>query len=1283
VLHFSRRLIWYAFSRISVALILLTAIYASLGQYYAPLAGSYRQQVLDFINRYSVVKVDAESLQVSWRRLSPVLELTNATLRRDSDPIDFLAVTELNASINVLASIRDRGIRLDHLYLKGIDLDVYENQRSLASDENDIPWKQIWLEFLDTLEYADMISVEESLVTTALGEVALSFDLGRNENFRRMTGDLLLNDAPLSFVIETGGSLANASDLRVKGYFTAADINFDQLQLDKVLLDNPLPNGFSASTEVWLDWHPTRGLNASGSFSAPNLDLTKLVPDVGDLQDLHTEFLLTYLNESQWDLSLTNTSFNFYERFAQEALRFKMQRDNNHSVLRIMSPLVDLTQIHGVLKGIPAFKDKQAMTLLNALRPRGLIHAVDLSIPVDEPTASSLHGRLDKVSIDSYGNLPSADNVSAVVKGTMAKGRISALSEGFVLRLPAVYRDELRHDSMSGNFDWTYSQQQGFELSSSLFHVQGDDGDINGYLGLSFPPKGNSDSYPSMDLLLGVSHGNVNSVGKYLPYKMSDKLQAWLKSALQAGQVESAAILYRGSIQKGADSLDRTVQLGFVSKDSALQFSPEWPVLEQGDIIVEVDDTEVEVLVKQAKIQGIDVYNASANAGAREGFASWLQVSSDLSTASQNIIDLLLNSPLKNNLEAALQSWQATGQSVGHLDLGLPLSGEKDLLSAMTIGVNVAINNNSLVNQRANLQFDNVRGEIFYTHTQGLFAPKLEATLWQQPVVGNVNSELLQGRWIPHASFNGRVQPQKLGEWMNTDIFEFVSGESAFSASLRASENGALLSFSSDLQGIVSDLPLPLGKAQTDVWSLTGKLTLVEGEQSLTIDLADRFNVEAQLSDYQFVGAQIGIGKVSEPLPALPGVYLTGTIEALDVQPWLPVVNRYVELHEVRKPSRPLPMGFRNLYVESLHVMGYQLNAIELFGDSVLDFWHVFIDDELLRGTLALYGDGRKPRIAMEFIDLAGFAESEESLSSWKNSDFWQQLDPSTIPALDFSVENLRRSDELLGAWSFEVQSASNLLQLINLNVSNKDFTIAGNNSPGASFSWQKIEQVQYTSFEGSVILGDLAEVMQGFGNTPILTSKKASFNMDLEYPGSPVDFALQNLQGEIQLKFKDGTFLNAPDSAKGALNMTGLFDFGALVRRLQLDFSDLNNKGVTYENVEGVLTFSNGQMLIVDTIEIEGPSSEFSIAGRADLLNKEIDASLVAVLPLTGNISLITAATASLPAALGVYVVSKLFKPQLDKLSSVVYHITGPWNDPEVKFNKLFDVGRLPSAQK
>jgi len=53
----------------------------------------------------------------------------------------------------------------------------------------------------------------------------------------------------------------------------------------------------------------------------------------------------------------------------------------------------------------------------------------------------------------------------------------------------------------------------------------------------------------------------------------------------------------------------------------------------------------------------------------------------------------------------------------------------------------------------------------------------------------------------------------------------------------------------------------------------------------------------------------------------------------------------------------------------------------------------------------------------------------------------------------------------------------------------------------------------------------------------------------------------------------------------------------------------------------------------------------------------------------------------AGLPAAAAVYVVSKLFTRQLDRFSSAVYHVEGPWNEPEVNFQRIFDdSAKLPA---
>jgi len=54
-------------------------------------------------------------------------------------------------------------------------------------------------------------------------------------------------------------------------------------------------------------------------------------------------------------------------------------------------------------------------------------------------------------------------------------------------------------------------------------------------------------------------------------------------------------------------------------------------------------------------------------------------------------------------------------------------------------------------------------------------------------------------------------------------------------------------------------------------------------------------------------------------------------------------------------------------------------------------------------------------------------------------------------------------------------------------------------------------------------------------------------------------------------------------------------------------------------------------------------------------------------------NLPWVAAVVGGLPAAAGVYITSKLFKKQVDKLSSISYSIEGPWGDPEIEVQKIF----------
>src|SRR5690606_14012152 len=60
--------------------------------------------------------------------------------------------------------------------------------------------------------------------------------------------------------------------------------------------------------------------------------------------------------------------------------------------------------------------------------------------------------------------------------------------------------------------------------------------------------------------------------------------------------------------------------------------------------------------------------------------------------------------------------------------------------------------------------------------------------------------------------------------------------------------------------------------------------------------------------------------------------------------------------------------------------------------------------------------------------------------------------------------------------------------------------------------------------------------------------------------------------------------------------------------------------------------------------------------------------------LPVAGNLTFLAAFATGLPAAAGIYLVSKIFRKQVDQATSVSYSIKGSWDEPRMKFYRLFE---------
>jgi uncharacterized protein YhdP len=214
------------------------------------------------------------------------------------------------------------------------------------------------------------------------------------------------------------------------------------------------------------------------------------------------------------------------------------------------------------------------------------------------------------------------------------------------------------------------------------------------------------------------------------------------------------------------------------------------------------------------------------------------------------------------------------------------------------------------------------------------------------------------------------------------------------------------------------------------------------------------------------------------------------------------------------------------------------------------------------------------------------------------------------------------------------------------------------------------------TRVAGRLSGDDAVSALERWGYAPTVEAERFAFDLDLSWPG-PLDRPDPvTLAGTVDLEVERGRFVQI-ESGTGPLRVAGLFNFAALARRLRLDFTDLYRKGIAFEQIRGTLGFDDGVLETREPVRIEGPSSSFELSSELDLASMELDGELIVTLPVSSNLpwyAAYAALVANPLAGAGVFVAERLFRDQIERVSSARYRISGPVDQPEVTFDTIFE---------
>jgi len=191
----------------------------------------------------------------------------------------------------------------------------------------------------------------------------------------------------------------------------------------------------------------------------------------------------------------------------------------------------------------------------------------------------------------------------------------------------------------------------------------------------------------------------------------------------------------------------------------------------------------------------------------------------------------------------------------------------------------------------------------------------------------------------------------------------------------------------------------------------------------------------------------------------------------------------------------------------------------------------------------------------------------------------------------------------------------------------------------------------------------DVGATLSNLGPQPLVEAERLEVTASVNWPGGPSPRWQQAISGDLSLHIDQGSMINLEP---GAGRMWGLLSFSALPRRLALDFRDVFNRGLVFDEVAGDFLLVDGNAY-TDNLLLTGPVADIGVVGRTGLRNEDYQQQAVVtaepgkVLPTMGFL-----ASPGVGAALLLF--TQLFKEPLKGIGRASYCVSGGWDSPEVE---------------
>ena len=1293
----SRRLLRWAVNLVwtlALLVLVLVALYIGLGRQVMGNVHHFQNQIEQHLEVLLGQPVSIGRVEGDWRGSDPILRVND--LRLDGGGGDGASLGELRIRLDSLAS-------LQRLRLVFADLSVSDADLTLVQGEDgrlglrglwvpDEPYPQLppltpdapsealstridrWIKSLGEL-LSDPVVLGQQLKVSLetpdgtvrdfeVPRVELGFEDGmfRADGRLNRAGD---GERVALFVLEgrhvfSGGFTGRAFiDVSSHRLFDPLIERYDWQQLSAVSAE--------ASARGWADFEQGRPVRALAELDAPHLQLAASGAEFDPIEDLSLS-MGWRSTDTGWEVALSDLAYRWAGTVSEPASAL-LRRDGE--ILRLQADHLDAGPL-GRLMLATGILPPRAHEELENFSPQGRVGNLDMRIA--DAADWSLAAELENLNVEAHEGVPEVQGLDGFISVGPEQGRLLLEPGPMKLGFPELFTGPWRFDRFAGAIRWQ-RQPQGIRVSSDNLDARyGEQARFSGGFGLRLRP----DDEDMLSLRIGVEQGRADMLADFVPrHVVPAGLYEFLSEQVGPGQVDRGWYYGSGAIGEEVAHPSFTSSMFYEFSDTTLEYHEDWPELTSASGTARVQNANAVIDLESAEAGGLALSPSDVRLGPSP---DGLRV--DINTGARSTTEL--PGPVwreQSPLGGLLGDWIHDVQLLGDADIGLHLSlfpdtpeREPDLEFSLDMA-DARFHYSPL-----GLDWDRIDGRIAFDSRKGFEDTELSARFLGEPIV--IEVEESADRPVRFTQ-QGRLLWSEL-EQRHGIMLPGVEGAAEYTARFRPTE-GPELRLDAALEGTQSQWPEPLNKDPGELHTLSGRLDFSEpGRVRIRGSWNPVLAFNLSLAEGGLERGAITLGARSTALPSEPGLLIGGVAGAVELGDWQAMAQRVrdsgvSEGEEEEEADTTLgswmPRPRFDLRVAEVHSAGRNFGPVHFEATPVGGKgWNLALMGERVGGQIRIPEKGPEQgvNVALEHLSVPALDDdtvAERVPPGSEHSDM--ELEPEqfqAMPPVAVSVDRLSVAERELGRWRFDLESASDRLAARNMEGQIGALQVAGD------LLWLRSGQGEESRFEGTLTGGSIQDLERLFNQPVPLRNARSDVTLELSWPGSLRDISLAGMTGRLGFRLEDGTIEEESEAAQ-VFRIFGLLNTDTIWRRLRLDFSDVYEAGIPFDELEGNAVIHEGRLILDPEVVIQAPSGGFRMSGESDLTDGSLDMRLVVVLPVTQNLPLAAVVLGVAPPVGGaLFLVDRLFGGALSRVTSATYTIEGSWDDPEVSLRNLFD---------